>query len=81
MQSVIPPGDPARIVIAGKSQGYLGLAIHYTWTPCGEPVMETAWQPTPDELARINAGGPVIIRQLGVPPINPMLVEVGEPPE
>lgn len=81
MQSVIPPGDPASIVVAGKAQGFLGLAIHYTTTPCGAPVMETAWKPdTPEELARVLAGAPIIIRILGTPPINPMLVEVGEVP-
>jgi hypothetical protein len=80
MNSVIPPGDPAKIVIAGKRQGFLGLAIHYTATPCGSPVMETAWQPTLDELARINAGAPILIKILGVPPINPMIVEVGNAP-
>lgn len=29
MQSVIPPGDPNRIAVIGKSQGYLGLAVHF----------------------------------------------------
>lgn len=29
MQSVIPPGDPDNTIIAGKSQGFLGLAINF----------------------------------------------------
>jgi hypothetical protein len=87
MQSVIPPGDPERIVIAGKSQGWLGLAIHFgqcedTGFP-GQvfPMMETAWQPNADELARLNAGAAVVVRQLGTPPIRPMSVYVGEAPD
>jgi hypothetical protein len=39
--------------------------------------MQTAWEPTPDEILRIMAGKPVIITILGaVPP--PMKVEVSE---
>jgi hypothetical protein len=87
MQSVIPPGDPERIVIAGKSQGWLGLAIHFG--QCEDtnhpgvifPTMETAWQPDADELARLNAGAAVVVRQLGTPPIRPMSVYVGEAPD
>lgn len=81
MQSVIPPGDPARTVIAGKSQGFLGLAINYSTTPCGAPTMTTAWEPTPEELARLNAGAKVIITQLGTPPILPMIVNAGDVPD
>jgi hypothetical protein len=108
MQSVIPPGDPSRTVIAGQRQGWRGLAInfgtasfedmvrniaafivnavHYGQTEdTGHPgiifpTMTTAWEPSPDELARLNAGGKVIVRQLGSPPINPMSVDVGECP-
>lgn len=41
--------------------------------------MVTAWHPTPDELAALNAGAAVHVRLIGVahPPI---MVEVGEPP-
>lgn len=86
MQSVIPPGDPARTVIAGKKQGYLGLAINYTEVTDTNfpgqvfPAMVTAWEPTPDELAALNAGAKVIIQMLGSPPINPIAVYVGEVP-
>lgn len=81
MNSVIPPGDPNRTIIAGKKQGFLGLAINYDQTPCGAPVMRTAWQPTPEELAAIVAGAPIIIEQLGRPPILPMIVKAGEVPD
>lgn len=81
MQSVIPPGDPGKIVIAGKAQGFLGLAIHYTTTPCGAPVMETAWEPTAEQLKRLNGGAKVLVKIIGTPPINPMIVDVGEIPK
>lgn len=60
----------------GKSQGYIGLAIRDATINCAvngvdTPCMETAWEPTPDELARLNAGAPVILRVLGAahPPV------------
>jgi hypothetical protein len=41
--------------------------------------MVTAWQPTPDELARLNAGASVHLRVLGtVHP--PVMVGVGDLP-
>lgn len=80
MKSVIPPGDRNQIKIAGKEQGFLGLAIHYTQTPCGKPVMETAWEPTPEQLQKLLQGASINISILGVPPINPMMVDVNEPP-
>ncbi len=70
--------------IIGKSQGYLGLPIRDEAINCtvggeGTPCMVTAWQPTPDELARLNAGASVHLRLLGTmhPPV---MVEVGEAP-
>lgn len=80
MNSVIPPGDPKRTVIAGKQQGYLGLAINYDLTPCGHPIMRTAWRPTPVELAAINAGAPIVVEILGSPPIQPMMLTIGAVP-
>lgn len=70
--------------IIGKSQGYLGLPLRDEIINCavngdGTPAMVTAWQPTPDELARLNAGASVHLRILGtVHP--PVMVEVGQPP-
>jgi hypothetical protein len=44
------------------------------------PSMVTAWEPTPDELARLNAGAPVHLRILGSAH-PPVLLTVGEVPE
>lgn len=80
--------------VVGKSQGYLGLPLKdetvtlpaeirdivIDCTVNGEtPAMVTAWEPTPEELAKLNAGASVHVRILGnVPP--PMMVEVGPVP-
>lgn len=71
--------------VLGKAQGYLGLPVRDETINCnvsgeGTPAMVTAWFPTPDELAALNAGAPVHVRLLGVahPPI---MVEVGEAPD
>jgi len=71
--------------VLGKSQGYLGLPVRDEKLNCsvgGEetPCMTTAWFPTPEELAAMNAGAPVHVRLIGVnhPPI---MVEVGAAPE
>lgn len=50
--------------ICGKAQGYLGLPlrdelIRDTVNGEGTPAMVTAWTPTPDELAALNAGASV----------------------
>ncbi len=75
--------------IIGKSQGYLGLplrdiTIEDTVNGPGTPAMETAWLPTPDEIAAIAAGAPIILRILGNriegaghPPV---MIYVGEVP-
>ena len=70
--------------IIGKSQGYLGLPLRDEVIPCDvngpeTPAMVTAWEPTPDELAALNAGAAVHLRVLGtVHP--PVLVFVGPAP-
>ena len=60
----------------GARQGYLGLPIRDEVMNCSvngpdTPVMVTAWQPTPDELARLVAGGSIQLRVLGIihPPV------------
>ena len=70
--------------IIGKSQGYLGLPLRDELINCtvggeGTPSMVSAWQPTPDELARLNAGASVHLRVVGAghPPVS---LEVGDPP-
>jgi len=46
----------------GKSQGYIGLPVRDVLVNCTVngiiPAMETAWHPTPAEIARIVAGRP-----------------------
>jgi hypothetical protein len=71
--------------VIGKSQGYLGLPLRDELINCtvsgeGTPSMVTAWLPTPEELALLNAGASVHVRLLGTkhPPI---IVEVGPVPE
>jgi hypothetical protein len=54
----------------GKSQGYLGLSIRDQLIDCpvngpDTPCMLTAWEPTPDELERLNQGKHIILRILG----------------
>jgi hypothetical protein len=76
MQNAIPPGDPTHIAIIGREQGFKGLAVHFTTVfdtgiqqEC--PCLETAWTPSPGDLARLNAGGNVKVRILAQqhPPI------------
>lgn len=71
--------------VLGKSQGYLGLPLRDVMLPTTvggpeTPCMETAWLPTPDEIARINAGAPVTLRVLGTTH-PPVMVEVGQLPD
>lgn len=75
---------PGATRVLGKSQGYLGLPVRdevITEAVNGpKPAMTTAWSPTPDELAKLNAGASVHVSIIGTvhPPI---LVAVGEAPE
>jgi len=67
----------------GKSQGYLGLPLRDEMRNCtvnGEqtPVMLTAWEPTPDELERLNKGACVHLVILGNSH-PPVMLEVGDP--
>jgi hypothetical protein len=71
--------------IIGKTQGYLGLPLRDELIDCpvngpNTPSMVTAWEPTPDELARLNAGAPVHLRILGAAH-PPVMLSVGEVPE
>lgn len=70
--------------VLGKSQGYLGLPIrdeliHERVNGPGTPAMVTAWEPTPDEIARIVAGAPIHLRILGTAH-PPVMIEVGDAP-
>jgi hypothetical protein len=42
----------------------------------GENIFESAWEPTPDELAALNAGGTVILSIVGGQPPVMLSVEV-----
>ena len=71
--------------VLGKTQGYLGLPIREEKFNCpvngpDTPSMVTAWSPTPDELARINAGAPIYLRIIGNQH-PPVILEVGAVPD
>ncbi|MCA0278482.1 MAG: hypothetical protein LCH86_20995 [Proteobacteria bacterium] len=71
--------------VIGQSQGYLGLPLRDVVISCTvngpeTPAMETAWFPTPDEIAAITAGAPVILRVLGTAH-PPVMLYTGEKPE
>jgi hypothetical protein len=72
--------------VLGKQQGYLGLPVRdeVRDVKIGDQVaraqsMTTAWEPTPDELRRLNEGASVYLCVLGTmhPPVT---IEVGEVP-
>lgn len=70
--------------VAGQQQGFFGLPIrdeliHERIQGPSTPTMVTAWTPTPDELAALNAGANVHVRICGTVPA-PMMVEVGPKP-
>lgn len=60
--------------ICGKSQGYKGLPIRDE-TVDGVNMMHSAWEPTPDEIERINAGAKIIVSVIGTSP-QPILLTV-----
>lgn len=71
--------------VLGKSQGYLGLPLrdvhlHDTVNGPGTPAMQSVWEPTPDEIAAIMAGAPIMLTVLGTAH-PPVMVGVGELPE
>lgn len=70
----------------GKSQGFMGLpvkdtTIHDAVTGPDTPAMETAWEPTPDELEAIQRGASIILRVIGRahPPVMLSVSGVPEP--
>lgn len=70
--------------VLGQSQGYLGLpvrdgVIFDTATRTSAPCMLTAWEPTPAELAALNAGGTIYLRILGT--AHPPVMMWAEEPE
>lgn len=70
--------------VLGQSQGYLGLPlrdvqVNDSVSGPGSPAMQTAWEPTPDELARLNAGAKVILTVMGTAH-PPVMIDVGPAP-
>lgn len=70
--------------VLGKAQGYLGLPVRdefQSTTVDGPltPVMVTAWEPTPDELERLNKGAKVELIIVGTAH-PPVMLTVGEVP-
>lgn len=56
--------------VIGRTQGYLGLPLRDEPITCAvngpaTPSMVTAWEPTPEELRALLAGGTVYLRLLG----------------
>lgn len=71
--------------VLGKSQGYYGLPIrdvllNDTVSGPATPAMQTVWMPTPDELAALIAGAPIMLTILGTghPPV---MLSIGDLPE
>lgn len=69
----------------GKSQGYIGLPLRDVLENCGvgdenTPAMQSAWFPSPEELAAMNAGAPIILTVIGTahPPVR---LGVGDKPD
>lgn len=60
----------------GRAQGYRPLPVRDAKASNGAPFMETAWEPTPDELERLNKGATVRLLIAGIehPPVK---IEVG----
>lgn len=87
MRSIPPPGyDPSKILCIGKSQGYQGLFVHFgiTFDHARErqtTQLTTAYLPTPEQIADIVAGKPLIIKLINIQQHPPIMVETGELPE
>lgn len=71
--------------VIGRAQGYYGLPlkdiiINDSVTGPETPAMVTAWFPTPDELAALNAGAPIHLTVVGSghPPV---MMGVGDRPD
>jgi hypothetical protein len=74
---------PNATRVLGKQQGYLGLPVrdevrNTTVDGLATPCMVTAWEPTPDELQRINEGTPIHLVLLGTQH-PPVMIEVPYP--
>ena len=57
----------------------LGLPIRQEVVNGSLPAMTSAWLPTPEELARLNAGAPVLLRVIAIAH-PPVMLDVGQIP-
>ena len=59
------------VAVAESQDEYKTLHVRFSRFDDGTPVMETAWEPTPNELAVLVAGGSIRLMILGTqhPPI------------
>lgn len=67
--------------ICGQSQGYLGLPVRDETitdkaTGVQSNIMHTAWEPTPEELEKLNNGAKIIVSVIGYSP-QPIMLTVG----
>lgn len=65
------PIENATVRGVGAGQGYIGVDVREVVIDCsvngpGTPAVEMALMPTPAELAALNEGKPLIVRQLGM---------------
>jgi len=65
--------------ILGKSQGYIGLPVR-DQDADGVHTMTTSWEPTPEELAALQAGAKIELTVLGTAH-PPVILGVGKVPE
>lgn len=63
----------------GKTDDYLALRVLMVPNETWGAIQYSAWEPTPTELARLNAGAHVILGVCGLshPPVS---IQVGEVP-
>jgi hypothetical protein len=69
--------------VRGYSQGYTGLPVRDEVFDLGDRCVRatrSAWFPSPDEIARLNAGAPVYLVLL-TSRHPPVLIDVGEVPD
>lgn len=71
--------------VLGKTQGFIGLPIRDqevqdTGTQEVYPAMMSAWEPTPAELAALNAGAKIVLTIIGQAH-PPVALTVGPIPE
>lgn len=67
--------------VLGQSQGYRGLPILDTTLndDASQPVMVSAWEPTPDEIEKIVAGAKIRLWVLGIAH-PPVIIDVADVP-